>query len=766
MATGDKPNSNLFGTDYNAGEEERKRLEEEASLAAQSAMMGAGNIPSSAFGQAPEVSPFSMQAAGQVNPMMQQQSLEVTPQAPNPVTFLPYADDVAPPPASALSVFTPGGEVKPNVDVNAITPSPEMTSPSSVNTALNQGVLIGNAQKNGRAITMSDVNDPSFEGMSASEISQAINDPNYLTTGPTIPNVANVNKQQSRFGKGLDAVVDLGTKNLFSNIDTGLNVYETLSSPFLATGNYLLNPNEPSFSEAYQQVGDFIPDSPLSRAINPEINAEEMESKQQQLVKNFLADQATEKTTQEAQGQQGTPNVNQVLQDGIGSFQPGAIDFSKPPTMPDAPNQSPELEIRQGEEGSPQGYFNAIINERPLTPEEIKLGKAFADRKGFDFNPQTGFSSITDPGSKTFDTPTTFENYQARGLDVGQFMRGEDDPSQRTEYFVSPQGMRRRFTAEAARAQGLSEEDIAQNRPLAPKFAAAEAAGDQMIADLRAREAAKARGREGPSMRDYRYMVAANEPGATRADKARGRKAAADNNLDFRTGLPLETTGGLSETERLNREKFELEQTKFIQSMIDTANTKAPLSPAQKKFAEEAGKGAYSWDQGGRQTSEENIGKFGQIIQDLEQGQLDTRTLSEFVPFGGDWWRSALNPTGQQGLDNVRGVIFQGLRDTLGAQFTEKEGERLVNAAYNPKLSEEQNIARLKPALARMKATFQAKEALTRHIIDGGDIREYKGKTPMDVYKSFDGQAGSGSPIPGDVDVDVQSNAQAILDRQ
>ena len=492
MATGDKPNSNLFGTDYNAGEEERKRLEAEASLAAQNAMMGAGNIPSSAFGQAPEVSPFSVQAAGQVNPMMQQQSLEVTPQAPNPVTFLPYADDVAPPPASALSVFTPGGEVKPNVDVNAITPSPEtLPSPSSVNTALNQEVLIGNAQKNGRAITMSDVNDPSFEGMSASEISQAINDPNYLTTGPTIPNVANVNKQQSRFGKGLDAVVDLGTKNLFSNIDTGLNVLKRKSSPFLATGNYLLNPNEPSFSEAYQQVGDFIPDSPLSRAINPEINAEEMESKQQQLVKNFLADQATEKTTQEAQGQQGTPNVNQVLQDGIGSFQPGAIDFSKPPTMPDAPNQSPELEIRQGEEGSPQGYFNAIINERPLTPEEIKSGEAFADRKGFDFNPQTGFSSITDPGSKTFDTPATFENYQARGLDVGQFMRGEDDPSQRTEYFVSPQGMRRRFTAEAARAQGLSEEDIAQNRPLAPKFAAAEAAGDQMIADLRAREAAK-----------------------------------------------------------------------------------------------------------------------------------------------------------------------------------------------------------------------------------------------------------------------------------
>ena len=39
MAIGDKPNQNLFGTDYNAEEEERKKAE----LAAQGAMMGAGN---------------------------------------------------------------------------------------------------------------------------------------------------------------------------------------------------------------------------------------------------------------------------------------------------------------------------------------------------------------------------------------------------------------------------------------------------------------------------------------------------------------------------------------------------------------------------------------------------------------------------------------------------------------------------------------------------------------------------------------------------
>jgi hypothetical protein len=85
MAIGDTPNQNLFGTNYNEEEEERKKAE----LAAQGAMMGAGNVPASALGQAPAVSPFSMEAAGQVNPMMQPQSL-ATESVSNLITNNPF----------------------------------------------------------------------------------------------------------------------------------------------------------------------------------------------------------------------------------------------------------------------------------------------------------------------------------------------------------------------------------------------------------------------------------------------------------------------------------------------------------------------------------------------------------------------------------------------------------------------------------------------------------------------------------------------------
>jgi len=91
MAIGDKPNQNLFGTNYNPEDEEEKK----ARLAAQGAMMGA-NIPAAAFGQAPAVAPFSMEAAGQVNPMMEPQSLAVTPQAPAEPTLAPQMKGLRP----------------------------------------------------------------------------------------------------------------------------------------------------------------------------------------------------------------------------------------------------------------------------------------------------------------------------------------------------------------------------------------------------------------------------------------------------------------------------------------------------------------------------------------------------------------------------------------------------------------------------------------------------------------------------------------------
>ena len=154
MAIGDNNNSNLFGTNYNAEEEERKKAE----LAAQNARMGAG-------------SPTSVGAES------------VPASAPNPVTFLPYADDVSAPRASALSVFTPGGDLKPGIDVNAITPAPEMISPSAVNTALNQEVPVESQVSSGPDFSnMSGTLSPFTKGV-LSSLQRGITQPQFGMMG-------------------------------------------------------------------------------------------------------------------------------------------------------------------------------------------------------------------------------------------------------------------------------------------------------------------------------------------------------------------------------------------------------------------------------------------------------------------------------------------------------------------------------------------------------------------------------------------------------
>ena len=389
MSTRDKPNSNLFGTDYNSEEEERKRLEAEASSAAQSAMMGAGGVPATAFGQAAASNLFQ-----------------------GATTF----QDI-----SEMQGGGQGGAL--NAEQGA------------------RDLRIGRQYESGGPVTLADMGSlmqaPQSAMMGAGVVSDL--DSNILSQVPGIQNIRNPGAFDPANIEPARPIMSAGT----AGRDERTTPREFASQ---------------SISSAVEGLRDVVGTESVS-------------------MEDYQAKQAKQ-AKQATQDAQGTLGVDQALQDSTGTSLSGTEEQQ----------ESPELEIRQGEEGSPQKAFNDIISERPLTPEEIRAGEAFADRRGFDFNPQTGFSTITDPGSKTFDTPATLENFRNRGLNLGQFMRYEDDPSQRTEQFVDPQGrLRRRLTPSAAALQGFEP----GQQPLAPEFAQAEATGDQMIADLRAREAAE-----------------------------------------------------------------------------------------------------------------------------------------------------------------------------------------------------------------------------------------------------------------------------------
>tara|TARA_R110002153_G_scaffold79981_2_gene203698 strand:- start:449 stop:2407 length:1959 start_codon:yes stop_codon:yes gene_type:complete len=227
MAIGDTKNPNLFGADYNAGEEEQKRLEAEALLAAQNARIGSG-------------------------------------EAQAPVTFLPYADDVSTPRASALSVFTPGGDLKPGIDVNAITPAPEMISPSAVNTALNQEVPVESQVSSG----------PDFSNMSGTLSPFTKGILSSLQRGITQP----------QFGMmGIDPI-----QNPYKD-----TIAATDTQPPSATSTFGLTPSVTPSVENLPEVAQGAPDSPQANFATRMATGEALTPQEIQDAQAFAASMGT-----------------------------------------------------------------------------------------------------------------------------------------------------------------------------------------------------------------------------------------------------------------------------------------------------------------------------------------------------------------------------------------------------------------------------------------------------------------------------------------
>ena len=80
--------------------------------------------------------------------------------------------------------------------------------------------------------------------------------------------------------------------------------------------------------------------------------------------------------------------------------------------------------------------------------------------------------------------------------------------------------------------------------------------------------------------------------------------------------------------------------------------------------------------------------------------------------------------------DSVESVIQQSLRQILGAQFTEKEAERLIQRSYNENLSEEENAKRLKETISELEAMGKAKEKAARYFEKKGTLEGFKADLP------------------------------------
>tara|TARA_R100000951_G_scaffold32453_2_gene27641 strand:+ start:4957 stop:6288 length:1332 start_codon:yes stop_codon:yes gene_type:complete len=95
-----------------------------------------------------------------------------------------------------------------------------------------------------------------------------------------------------------------------------------------------------------------------------------------------------------------------------------------------------------------------------------------------------------------------------------------------------------------------------------------------------------------------------------------------------------------------------------------------------------------------------NVATLSTISESLSRGDVEldglSRVLSMMDPNNTTYIRAILDTKGLDTQERVLQVVQQSLRETLGAQFTAKEAENLLNRSYNPALPQAINAKRLK----------------------------------------------------------------------
>ena len=85
-----------------------------------------------------------------------------------------------------------------------------------------------------------------------------------------------------------------------------------------------------------------------------------------------------------------------------------------------------------------------------------------------------------------------------------------------------------------------------------------------------------------------------------------------------------------------------------------------------------------------------------------------------------------LNPDTARTRDQILSTVNETLKQIYGAQFTEKEGERILNQTFNPALPPAENLRRLDLLIEKLQKAAAQKAELIREYEAKGTISQYK----------------------------------------
>jgi dsRNA-specific ribonuclease len=127
-------------------------------------------------------------------------------------------------------------------------------------------------------------------------------------------------------------------------------------------------------------------------------------------------------------------------------------------------------------------------------------------------------------------------------------------------------------------------------------------------------------------------------------------------------------------------------------------------------------------------TNLERLRSAEQILKIADQQGIDISGITAGMISGIPTLEAFLNEQGFISRETVESVIQQSLRQTLGAQFGEKEGEQFIRRGYNPSLSPAENLERLIDLRAQVEQLVDSEKESIDYWENNKTLRGYKGQ--------------------------------------
>lgn len=194
-----------------------------------------------------------------------------------------------------------------------------------------------------------------------------------------------------------------------------------------------------------------------------------------------------------------------------------------------------------------------------------------------------------------------------------------------------------------------------------------------------------------------------------------------------------------------------------LQGLLNMAKLRGQqfkLDPFVKKEREGLGEAASEWISQSRGQFEGNLKNVDRALELLRSGKDITGKTKGLIPEIALPYLSEDTAIAQQAMQKA---IQDTLRPTLGAQFTEKEGERIMRLSFDPSLDEEENARRAQLLKDVIQKKMKFNDAFYSHLRRGNDVADF----PFEKYgMKYTGE----SPREEETAETVQAVTQATPD--